>query len=84
MHPGIKESRLYNRLMFVGRSRVIPRLERLVRDGLALRGYGEYLDEHRERLKRIERVLDDRFFSCPTDRARRRLTGATPPRGESC
>ena len=43
MHPGINDSRLFNSLMYVGRSRVMPRLERIMSLGWRIQPYREFI-----------------------------------------
>jgi polysaccharide deacetylase family protein (PEP-CTERM system associated) len=42
MHAGIKNNRFYHWLMFLGRGKVLDRLDRLVENGLRVETYGRY------------------------------------------
>jgi hypothetical protein len=48
MHPELKNSRLYNALMYVYRRRVFPRLEKLVAFGATIVPYADYVTGHLE------------------------------------
>jgi len=39
MHPGINDSRFYNALMYMGRGRVLSRLEQVMRLGFSIVRY---------------------------------------------
>lgn len=45
MHPGINNSRFYNYLMYVNRSTVFNRLDKLMQLGVSIRTYKSFVDE---------------------------------------
>jgi polysaccharide deacetylase family protein (PEP-CTERM system associated) len=46
MHPGINNSRLYNHLMYMNRSKVFERMDRLVDKGFSICTYRQYISRH--------------------------------------
>lgn len=45
MHPGLNGNRFYNQLMFMGRSSVFPKLEKVLQNGMTIIRYDTYVAE---------------------------------------
>lgn len=45
MHPNLKDNSFYNRLMYLNRNKVFPRLEKLLKAGTRIVTYREYLNQ---------------------------------------
>jgi polysaccharide deacetylase family protein (PEP-CTERM system associated) len=46
MHPGINNSKLYNHLMYMNRSKVFERMDRLIDKGFTICTYQQYISDH--------------------------------------